>query len=407
MSNPVLSKKLKPEKYDIVAGILLFIIPFSTALPNILLVPLGLLMFYQIFKQNKNTIHFTPPVFFFTASVATISIIAVFKGSFISEIDIYLRYFAAILLVFIYQNVSNIKTVENFYLVSLTIATFLSIVKIIRVKIEFPGLLFDTGPVIDQVLWENRPLAAFMLVLGIFICLRRASFKSFNHWFFYALAIFFFMFCNYISARLSLLLAVATIIYFLFFRLHFKKKVKIIATILFFIGVSTILLINKSLISRTPFDNQTQLERIIEIVKDREPRAVIWNCSSILLKTDSNALFGTSSYKKYRQDLVNCYGETIVNREEKRAYYMESRFNSHNQFLDFWLNGGILPFVLLLAVFLAAFFSRKIPADAKWIFFLFFCFFLVENVLYRQMGYYLFGIFVALYQTKTLKKIKA
>lgn len=397
-------KENREMLFALTGGLLVFFIPLSIALTNILLAPLGLLLLIT-FSSKEWVLQKSLPMILYATSVGVMVVLAMIKGSFLADIEIYMRYIAVIFLFLLFSKIKRTDIVENFFLGGLLIAVCIAGFKILKYRAENPDFLFDTGLAIDQVLWENRPLAAFMLVLGIFICLRKISEKSKSKWVFYFLTVLFLAFCNYISARLSLLLAIITIVYFLFFRFQISIKIKTLLAAMLFILVSIMVLFNDSLISRTPFDSKSDLD-VITIAKEREPRSVIWKCASILLKTDSNAFIGIAGYEKYRQDLVNCYGETIVNSNEQRAYYMESRFNSHNQFLDFWLNGGVLPFVLLFAVFLTAFFSRKIAPDAKWIFFLFFCFFLVENVLYRQMGYYLFGIFVALYHTKAFKKIK-
>lgn len=381
---------------SILLGILVFFIPLSSALTNIMLIPTGI--FFLISYSPKEWFsNFPKPIKIFFFSIAFMWILSILKGSFLLDISIYSRYLIVVLVCLLFSKVHKKTIIENFYLASLVLVTCISTFKIVEKKVANPDLLFDNGLFIDQVLWESRPLAAFMLVLGIFICLRRISLKSKPTWFFIFLAVCFLFFCNYISARLSLILAITSIFYFTFFKFQIPKKTKVILLTSLFIGLPTMLLFNKSLIERTPFNRAFEFEKIADIAKDREPRYVIWDCAAILLTNQSNLYFGISSYEQYRQDLVNCYKETIINRDEKRTYYMESRFNSHNQFLDFWLNGGLIPFLLLLLVFITVFFSKKISATAKWMYLLFFCFFLFENVLYRQMGCYLFGIFATLY----------
>ncbi len=389
---------------NISAGLLVFFIPISIALTNIMLIPLLVLVVYDSYNKKKLKLFSTLPVFFVSFSIISLSIIAIFKGSFILDIGIYARYFTILLLFALYQRTSKIETIENYYLVGLTVAFVISFLRIVIYKIANPNALFDTGYVIDDMLWGDRPYAAFMLVLAIFICLRRVSLKTKGSWFYLTLVGVFLLFCNFISARLSMGLAILTIVYFIFFRFKVNKKIKFSLSVLFFTAVFVMIIFNKSLILRTPLDKETEFEKIIAVAKDREPRYVIWSCSALLLQTDSNALQGISSYEKYRKDLVDCYGEFIVNRAEKRQYYMDSRFSSHNQFLDFWLNGGIVPFLFLIAAFISVFLSKKNSADTKWIYFLFFCFLLVENVFYRQIGYYLFGIFAVLYTSTNFKK---
>ncbi len=382
------------------AGLLLFFVPLSKAYPNILLIPLLLLVGYDIYREKKLNISFSKPYLLLSLSIFFFVLIAVIKGSLFLDIDIYLKYFTVLVLMIAYQQVSKIKTVENYYLSGLFIAIVISILKIIEYKKVNPDFLFTTGQGINDVLWEDRPYAAFMLVLGVFVCLRRISLENKKSWFFVLIAGIFLVFCNYISARLSLFLATVTIIHFMLFRFKIGFKTKAISIIILFLGVTTMAVLNKSLLMRTPLDNSSEFEKMIKVAKDREPRSVIWNCASILLKTDTNALWGVSNHQQSRQDLVDCYGEQIINREEKRHYYMSIRFNTHNQFFDLWLNGGIIPFLFLVASFIFALFSKQTSPNMRWVFFLFFCFFMVENVLYRQMGFLLFGVFISVYNTR-------
>tara|TARA_R100001530_G_scaffold136371_1_gene116797 strand:+ start:3669 stop:4889 length:1221 start_codon:yes stop_codon:yes gene_type:complete len=388
---------------SILLGILVFFIPLSSALTNIMLIPAGI--FFLVYYSPKEWFsNFPKPIKIFFFSIGLMWILSIFKGSFLLDINIYSRYLVVILVCLLSSKIQKEIVIENFYLSSLILVTCISTFKIVEKKMENPDLLFDNGLFIDQVLWESRPLAAFMLVLGIFICLRRISIKSKPNLLFIFLAVCLLFFCNYISARLSLMLAIILIFYFTFFKFQISKKTKLILLTSLFIGLPIMLLFNKSLIERTPFNREFEFEKIYDIARDREPRYVIWNCVAILLTNQSNFYFGISSYEQYRQDLVKCYEETIVNREEKKAYYMESRFNSHNQFLDFWLNGGLIPFLLLLLLYITVFFSKKMPSTAKLMYLLFFCFFLFENVLYRQMGCYLFGIFATLYLYRSSEK---
>lgn len=331
-------------------------------------------------------------------------ILSLVKGSIWLDVAVYFRYILVVVIYLLFSKLKTIQNVENSYMAGFLIVFSISVYRIIKKKIENPDFLFDVGLGIDEILWADRPFAAFMLVLGIFICLKRVVSESKIRWLYIVLSALFLIFCSYISARLSLFLGVVTVFYFLFFKFKVRKKIKVSLFGILLVIIALLIIYNKSLISRTPLDKKIELKKIVAVAKDREPRTVIWSCAIILLETDYNAWFGITSYEKYREDLVNCYGRSIVNREEKRNYYMESRFSSHNQFLDFWLNGGVLPFLLLVAMFVSVFISKKSTSDTKWIFFLFFCFFLVENVLYRQLGFYLFGIFAALYTLNSTEK---
>jgi hypothetical protein len=59
--------------------------------------------------------------------------------------------------------------------------------------------------------------------------------------------------------------------------------------------------------------------------------------------------------------------------------------------------GGIFSATFLILSFLIPLFLKNISFEMKIILIMFFAFFLVENVIHRQLGRYLFAIFAALY----------
>jgi hypothetical protein len=386
------------------AGLILFFLPLSKAIPNILLLPFSIIVVYSIMQQKKIKCFIEPQIIFIGFAVLILFVLAIVKGSLISDLTIFIRYFTLITLFFLFSFVKKIRLVENYYLIGIIIAMFLSGYNIINYLNQNPYFLFTTGETINEILWEDRPYASFSIVIAVFICLRRLSLNPKKNWSFIILFLLLFGFCSYISARLSIFLSIVTFYYFLFWRTNISKYIKFVIILFSIIILSTSFIINKALIARTPLDSETKIEKIISKAKDREPRYVIWSCSKKILQNELIFWYGFTSYTEYRSNLVECYGNFIVNREEKKEYYIKSRYNSHNQFFDFWLNGGIFPFLFLFASFMHVFFSNKINSNVKFIYFLFFCFFLIENVIYRQMGYYLFGIFAVLYNNIQTQK---
>ena len=74
---------------------------------------------------------------------------------------------------------------------------------------------------------------------------------------------------------------------------------------------------------------------------------------------------------------------------------LEREFNSHNQYLQFWLSSGIIPFILFLVVLIFQFSVALVNRNYFQLSFLmlFSMSFLTENILARQNGLYLYAFF--------------
>lgn len=377
---------------DYLAALLVFLLPLSTALPNIFLIPLVLIIGIN-YKKIKWTKSY--PFLFLAGSILVIAILGVYNKSFLDEIDLFSKYFLILFLFFFYTQVKNKKYCEYAFLISVFIAFLLSSFAIGKQLMENPNFLLDSGDIVNKLLLLERPYFGFMLVLSIFICLKNAE-KSTRKYTYYLLATLFAAFTIYISARLAMGLIGLLFFIYLFksTKIHRKTKIwsGILLTLLFLISMG----LSNNLVSRMHI--KEDLDKTIHLIKVYEPRFEIWPCAIDIVQNGTNLITGLKSYQEVEKQLTQCYHQ--IERKGKRQYYLKARFNSHNQFLSFLLLGGVIPFLLLIAMFVQAFHSKKNSFELKLLFFLFLAFFLVENVLYRQLGCYLFGIFVALYSTK-------
>lgn len=140
-----------------------------------------------------------------------------------------------------------------------------------------------------------------------------------------------------------------------------------------------------------PIRNYT-MERIF--LKRGEPRIVIWDCAYKIIKDDNfNFFLGEFSEDKSRQKLIDCYNS----KEVKNGPYWwigehNYNYNTHNQFLGFFISYGILGLFMFLFIFVIQFydFVKKDNFISLLIVAVFFfqCFF--ENILSRNLGIYLF-----------------
>ncbi len=377
---------------DLFAGLLMFVMPLSMALPNIVLglLAISVLFHYKTLRQPW------PQAVTLFGSAIFILLLLFFLNYSAEDWGVYLRYLLAFLLLLLFLQVRDQRLVKFFFLAGLGIAVVGSSIAIGLYKIEHPEFVLDIGDQINELLWMERPYFGFMLALGVFVCMNLLG--TFRRSYFLSIPIIVFVsFLIYISARLGILLSIGVLLLF------FVKSKKISIWRKIWLGSSFLLLtilaltFSKGLMSRMHLDKN--IDNKWAWIKDYEPRFVIWPCAVQVLKNDTSWLTGAQNYDHSENLLTSCYGQNIT-KADKREYFLKKRFNTHNQFLDFFLIGGILPFLLLLSVFASVWFSKKYPFETKVLFLMFFAFFFVENVLYRQMGCYLFGTFAALYLNK-------
>lgn len=369
-------------------ALMVFFLPISMALPNIFLIISGFFYLFIFFKKRK----FNIPLFWYYYLFLILSFIinSIFTGHLLSEISFVSNMIAGFFLFIILKENRNQKLLIQFFLLGILCSVLYSIFKIFNLFMSDSSFNLGSGEDIYKVLLLDRPYLAFCIVLANFFVLKQIRNFSFNN--IYYLAVFFITaFCFIISARLAIILNVVLFIH------HFiiiSKQIKISHKIFF---VLTFVLIG-FIIVKNPYLKQrmratSSLEKTILELKAYEPRFIIWDCSYELIK--SKGLFGIHSHKELQKYLNKCYIQKI-DKEGKLNYYLSSNFNTHNQFFDVILVGGVFSLFLFLALLIIPIFNFKDNLELLSILFLFTAFFMIENVFFRQVGCHLFGIFTAL-----------
>ncbi|MDN6280112.1 MAG: O-antigen ligase family protein [Psychroflexus sp.] len=370
---------------NVTAAILAFTLLFSPALPNILLIPLVLLILFG--EKDKRFIQ-SPFFVLFAGAVLVLILTAVVQGTFINQISKFTRHILFLILFIVFYQVTKKRQVENAYLIGAITVLVISSILISIEKINNSEFMLSGGEIVNDILLLERPYFGIALVIATFITLKRAA-KNPKY---YLLALLFTAFNIYISARLAIVLCI-----FLFFiyaiknsPFNFYKSLGIGLGLVFILGFS--LSLSDNFMKRMHLDKD--YEKLVIRVKAYEPRFIIWPCAHEIIK--KNNYWGIASFKESEAQLVNCYASKI-SKEDKRNYYTSQKFNTHNQFLDYFLMGGWPTATLLLLSFFIPLFMRKTSFELKMILLIFLGFFLVENVIHRQLGRYLFAIFAALY----------
>lgn len=125
-------------------------------------------------------------------------------------------------------------------------------------------------------------------------------------------------------------------------------------------------------------------ERILNKEYYSDTRYGLWHCSVSLI--GENSVFGVRDIASLQEQLNSCYTDRNLN------ITMDSNLNTHNQYLDVLLKGGVITFIAFLGslVILVKKGMQKKTKMYLHLILLFTIVFITENVLVRQVGVFMF-----------------
>lgn len=388
---------LKNNSYDYLFSLLIITIPFSNSIPNIIM---GLLCFIFIFKYDKQDFsnYHKSSYFFLTILIVYTFLKAIYNNSFIEDMVFYKKYFYLIIIPILMFKTKNLQLLKFVSIITINLTILISVYKIIKFYYYFNFIPFADGWATNSVLILERPYAGIFSIICIVLSFDQILLKTKGKYMFILSLLLSTFFIFFISIRISILtLFVLFLLYGLFYyKVSWKRKIVFSsATILMF---SVIFLLNKNIIKRFFIDES--VKKTIEITKQFEPRVVIWGCAKeITNQDDFSVLFGTHSYSNIKNSLVNCYSESVTD-YSRRNWFLEHSFNTHSQFIDLFLIGGLFG-ISLFVIFLAKniYINNKDFCSVA-IVVSFIMIFAIENIFHRQFGCFIFTIFTALYLNK-------
>lgn len=255
--------------------------------------------------------------------------------------------------------------------------------------------LFEGGD-INTVLGQERPYIGFFSIIAIFIAATLAfRYARYRYWL-AGYILFMTVFVFFISARISIItLLLSTVIYLLFYlKLSWQRK-------MIYFGVSALVVCMlvfsiKSLRERMFITGD--LQKSLAGIQRYEPRVIIWDCAyQIATSTGFESVFGLDSEEQLNALFATCYDQKLTNKH-RANFFITTKLNSHNQFIGTYLTSGAVGLGLLLAFFACLFSdSRKNFIKISLVLALF-LFFIVENVLRRQLGIYYLALVISLVQ---------
>lgn len=372
--------------YNYLFVLLCFIIPISglaKAVPNILIIALVVLF---PFHSSRNTIKSIKKELLFLLGFILVIVLNTLLFQRFEDMSIISRLVFIPLFIALAIPVKNFKACLSSFVFGAFSILLLSSIQIGLISLESKVELVN-GAKIAEFLMGERPYLGFIYLISV--CFSVYLGVNSNHKYlrtlYIGLAVLFATFIFIMAARIAALSVVLGLVLSLF---YFLRKIKNKAMLLIGISVFGFLIygLSGNMIKRFYVGN----EYVNVITAD--PRYFIWDCViQISSSNTSDMLFG-KGYYGVENKLVECY--TTKNNfleAEQQQWFIDSRFNTHNQFFDIFLSQGILATLLFCFFFLyLAFISRKNFFMLSLVLFLF-LFFMVENVLTRQLGCMLVG----------------
>lgn len=379
--------------YDAFFCLVIFFLPFSNAITNIGIVALVLILPF-ILTQNNIRQWIVSPFNWFNLLLFYLIIIATLNNSLIESSKFFSKFGYLVLVPLLIFQVKRFFWLKIITMAMVNALIFLSIFKIIKFYNAFQFLPFADGWATNAVLLVERPYMGILCLIGIILSFE-AALTNVNFRIFYIVSFLFslsFMFL--ISIRISILTFFLLSTVYVFFYSDISRFLKYA----FSIGICALFLVlittNDNFSKRFFIDNT--FESSVSNFKEQESRVIIWNCVFEIAKSpDFSILLGIKSPMEINTKLVSCYDNSISDYSRKQ-WFLEQRYNTHNQYLDIFLLGGIMGLIITLI-----FVFKTISASSSNFINLsvvisFFILMIVENIFHRQLGCLLFSIFIPL-----------
>lgn len=372
--------------------LLYLIIPFDNyirALPNILLGILLVAFPFIVKREDFKKLKSAPTVLFFLFFLFLI-LNAGFFGTLQTDFNIIKKVLIVVGLIILYIPVGDVGKMKRAITFSSLAAILFSVVNIV-ISINGSGdLLLENYPQLIEMLLIDRLYLGFLGVLSILISYNslQSQFHPENRYYLFNIIVNL-LFLFLIASKIALI----TLLFVFILRQFYgrRKGIKIIAAVLLISLLTAVFISVKDDIQDKKFLT-ANTETETNFVKNSltwDTRTVVWHCANIISKEIGFSINGLG-FKGLKDKLVECFDQKIQD-SEKRARFMSARFNSHNQFIDFYLSSGIISVLIFCSSLLFLFLRgrKDFFVTALLLVLVSYCF--VENIFHRQLGAYFAG----------------
>tara|TARA_B110000003_G_scaffold234258_2_gene237893 strand:+ start:1759 stop:2928 length:1170 start_codon:yes stop_codon:yes gene_type:complete len=356
------------------------------AIPNGINILLVLLFPFVIDKQTfiKNILK--KPIVCFAAFLLFVLFKSIFLGHFLEDLNVIKKLFQILLLLILSFGLKRnaLEQLKSGIIFGSLFAVIYSLIKITSIIIETGSFNFSNGPIINDTLPLQRLYLGLLCVISLILVMDR--FFKMNKKAYLFLAIIFGSFVFLISARIAIITTVIVLLYYVQLKMHKKHK---LLTLLSLVLFTFLFFLKSPNLSKRILDTEYKTNSpIFERILTQEPRYLIWKYSYSVL--NKNQLFFGYGFKGVKIQLLKKYEE--IDDLNKRNWFIQEQFNSHNQYLDILLTQGIIGLALFL-IFLYYLYKESLFSDTNFLLFLTLAIFLtIYNNFYRLIGVFIFAI---------------
>ncbi len=381
--------------------LLYLIIPFDNyirALPNILLAILIVAFPFIVKKEDFKKLR-SFPIAIFLALFVYLCIDSLASGRLSEDFNIIKKVLIALGLALLYIPIADIKKINSAIIFSSLAAIIFSVYNFVLITDATGSFALGDSPQVIESLLVDRLYLGLLSTFSILISFQAIQKKYHPNNNYYLANIFVNgLFIVLIASKIALISLFVLILVRQFYGQRKKWKVGIaIITIAAIISLF-FLIKNEKRIQLSQNENPRNTPAFIEKSLTYDLRAVVWNCAQSIMNEEGFILTGFG-FDGTKDQLVSCYGSQIPD-AEKRERFISERYNTHNQFLDFYLSAGFLALLLFLIFIVGSFISVKnrfLPT-AMLAILIMYC--MVENLFHRQIGAYYVGFILIVLMTR-------
>lgn len=379
--------------------LLYLIIPFDNyirALPNILLIILvvafPLIVKKADFKKMKSL-----PIAVFLALFAYLCINSFFGGRFLADYNIIKKVMIAVGLAILYIPVTEVKPTEGqigkikgAIILSSLAAIIFSVYNFVLITHNTGSFALGNSPQVVESLLIDRLYLGLLSTFSILISFQSIQ-KQYhpNNNYHLANILINLLFIVLIASKIA---GISLLVLLLLKQFYGQRKIwKMVLASGAIVAVIGMFFLLKNE-SANPYNSDAKANTIVPIIENTrtfELRAIVWECAAKIIDDEGFTLTG-NGFAATNDKLVLCY-ETEIPNLEKRNDFIAKEYNTHNQFLDFYLSSGFIALLLFLGFIVVTFFSvrKQFLPTAMLAILVMYCF--VENVFHRQIGAYYIG----------------
>ncbi|RMA65976.1 O-antigen ligase family protein [Ulvibacter antarcticus] len=386
--------------------LLYLILPFDNyvrALPNILLIVLVAAFPFVITKKDIQKVK-TIPVLILLGFILFLLGNALIQGRLETDINIIKKVLIAFGLLLLYFPVRNVDKLKKIVIFSSLATILFSVINVIIVYNTSEELLFKSYPLLIESLLIDRIYLGFLSVLSILICFDflRPKFHPENRYYVVYIIINL-LFLILIVSKVALLILLAVLITRQFYGK--TKKVRILVTVIALtVMVFGYLQFNKEIVQQDFLKSSQNTEtNFFKKTLTWDIRTIVWHCAGVISEETGLNLFGIG-FKETKDRLADCYEEKIVDPQKKNRF-VSDRYNTHNQYFDFYLSTGLIGLILFVGflVYLIVSNRKVFFATALVVVLIAYCF--MENIFHRQLGAYYAGLILILLITENSRNL--